>query len=170
MILFLIELFCECTELERSNYVQRCIRKESSFKNRSRCCCTLSYDLTKTNYKDFSTFKKKQSHFKFRCLETLLHPSVCWFSSTKKVLSYAVFVTIQQAICLTTNKNTKKQRKGGQNEMFSVFLHFSLRKYLANLETIFLLCALAQSLTHYLLLLTFLSSFLLVVTEVIFLN
>jgi len=41
VMLFLIELFCECTELERSDYVQRCIRKESSFKNRSRCCCTL---------------------------------------------------------------------------------------------------------------------------------
>jgi len=47
VMLFLIELFCECTELERSDYVQRCIRKESSFKNRSRCCCTLSYSSNK---------------------------------------------------------------------------------------------------------------------------
>lgn len=152
MILFLIELFCECTELERSNYVQRCIRKESSFKNSSRCCCTLSYDLTKMNYKDFSAFKKKYVSNLEMLRNSLASLAsfcllVCWYK--EGVVFHSVCNYTTGHLFNNKQKTPKKQRKGRQNEMFSVFLHFSLREYLTNLKTILLLCALAQSLTHY---------------------
>jgi len=99
------------------------------------------------NYKDFSASKKNH----ISNLE-MLRNSIASFWLL--VFQYKEGIVLHSVCNYTTghlfnNKNTKKQRKGSQNEMFSVFLHFSLREYLANLKTIFLLCALAQSLTHY---------------------
>lgn len=48
VILFLIELFVNVLN-SKGVLMFKDVRKDSSFKNRSRCCCTLSYLLTKMN-------------------------------------------------------------------------------------------------------------------------
>lgn len=172
MILFLIELFCECTELERSNYVQRCIRKESSFKNSSRCCCTLSYDITKMNYKDFSAFKKNYvSNLEMlrNSLSSLASFCllVCWHKDGVVFHSVCNYTT---GHLFNNKQKTPKKTKKGQTEwdVFSLFTFLIKRIPDKFKNNSFALCF-SSKFDTLLLLLTFLSC-LSVVTEVIFLN
>lgn len=111
--------------------------------------------------KTFQIKKKIAIHISklemLRKLVASLYLSVC---STKEVLYYTVVVIIKA-------DHLSKKKKGSQSEMFSVFLYLSLKDYLANEKKTQPTSAFCFSskFDTLMLLLSFLSSCLLVVTK-----